>query len=241
MSMHVILWEGTLFSVIFLSHSEEESKTVGEIEFQKHFHDYLFLFHVKQFHHITFQFNFVSSLPLPLLKTCLVFSIKTEPFDVGHIREASWKWLLVLCCIHTSESHVRVCCFWVMSQLFSEISFTLTTFKGRKIIFLLLPAGAKTHQGNNQGRHPYHPYHQIRISNNVYIYSFYPRTVVNWNSLTINASVNSLVKFKWLWHHQLSSHCFSPFYDNYTGNICIDLTIFITFHIRNTRFYFHFY
>lgn len=105
----------------------------------------------------------------------------------------------------------------------------------------LLPAGAKTHQGNNQGRHPYHPYHQIRISNNVYIYSFYPRTVVNWNSLTINASVNSLVKFKWLWHHQLSSHCFSPFYDNSTGNICIDLTIFITFHIRNTRFYFHFY
>ena len=38
--------------------------------------------------------------------------------------------------------------------------------------------------------------HQLSVSNNVYKYSFFPRSIVNWNNLPMNASVNSLDKFK---------------------------------------------
>ena len=43
----------------------------------------------------------------------------------------------------------------------------------------------------------HHPFHQLSVSNNVYKYrySFFPRSIVTWNNLPMNASVNSLDKF----------------------------------------------
>ena len=35
-----------------------------------------------------------------------------------------------------------------------------------------------------------HPFQQIGVLNNVYKYSFYPRTIVTWNNLPIDDDVN---------------------------------------------------
>ena len=46
-------------------------------------------------------------------------------------------------------------------------------------------------------RSPNHyPFHQISVSNNVCKYSFFPQTIVTWNNLPMNTSVNSLDKFE---------------------------------------------
>ena len=41
-----------------------------------------------------------------------------------------------------------------------------------------------------------HPFKQIGVSNNVYNYSFHPRTIITWNNLPINKSVNIMLRMK---------------------------------------------
>ena len=63
------------------------------------------------------------------------------------------------------------------------------------LVGIMFPNEVHPLNRKSQLPNPY-PYRQLQCNNNIYKYSFYPRTIVTWNNLPLTSFPNTLSSFK---------------------------------------------